>query len=185
MAIAEEIVKSATGACSKKGSAGAGYKEVWHLDNFKKSWVRNGYYEAGGCLTWVHPFSNTSSQDSVPEEEHSWSEVEHLEQRLAARVWNEANKEESIIFPLPLVGYISKDCALDKYPNMIFLHFGTALVYAWWSKMFKAIRDQQHDVVLQLWTAACGVTLRVHKVRNHLFIFNTCQMHNLRFMLLE
>ena len=163
LSVAEEALKPT----NQGEGCGSGYKEVWNLDNFAKSWARNGHYEAGGCLTWCHPFSNTTtSTQSIPEEEYSWSEVEDLESRFQPRNWNDASKDElSVIFPLPLVGYANKDNVLlaGRYPKMILLHFGTALVYAWWSAMFKALRADNHPLVLMLWTAACSATIRLHK----------------------
>jgi hypothetical protein len=142
---------------------GSGYKEVWNIDNFKLSFSRNGFYEAGGCLTWTHPFDNIQQAGStVPNDEYSWSEISTLESRFEPRVWNDSSTEESIIFPLTLVGYLSND-VLSGYPKMIFLHFGRPMVFAWWSCMFKALKADNATQVLQLWTAACTTTLRVHK----------------------
>ena len=162
--VAEEAVKPK----SNVQAAGAGYKEVWNVDNFAKSWARNGFYEAGGCLTWCHPFNNTTAFiNSIPEEDYSWSEIVELESRFQPRHWNETSKEQelSIIFPLPLIGYATKDNVLPAghYPKMILLHFGTALVYAWWTAMYKALRAGDNQIILMLWTAACSATIRLHK----------------------
>ena len=105
------------------------YKEVWCPQNAHISFGKNSLYEAGGVISWLNPLQHNGAPVDAP----SFKQVVKAEKRLHKSVRKGSNGK--IIFPYPVHVYLLESKALeqDKYPEILYVSAGHALVCGWWA----------------------------------------------------
>ncbi|OLP91984.1 hypothetical protein AK812_SmicGene26257 [Symbiodinium microadriaticum] len=134
------------------------YKENWRPSNCLIALEKNKVYEAAGNITWVNALSDGRLGVNIPREEPALAQVI----RLASRFEESPDKSES-----PLLWYTEGVPATD-YPQTVFCLAGTALVWAWWYSVYKALSETTSDTssdlkqVRRLWQTGLSATLTLH-----------------------
>ena len=112
-------------------------------------------YEAGGSVLWT---SASPSTEKVPLQDLSWARLKEM-----SSLFQEDSQSGRVLFPVTVIAFISSEGELDanSYPSGLGLVTGHAVVCAWWTQVFEALKSADDKRVAQLWSAALTATVRL------------------------
>ena len=158
----EERLRDLSPLSIHRETSDGGFREAWHLDNYRDSVKSRGMYEAGGSLYWLDAIVSMGgwSRDVVLAEEPSWEEVLEAERVLMP----ETRAKEDMYFSDPFLAYTVSRTSPDgtKWPSNLRVMKRLVHLYAWYTAMTRALAESKSDRVRALHYMALTVSIRVY-----------------------
>ena len=150
------------------GEGMVSYKEVWNVDNCRRSLSQTNLYEAGGNLGWLDTQVNHTEDDDtvLPVEDPSlaWM-IDYSETGFHVMELPLVSGQvvKRIRFPTAIDAYM---CSMptgsdESYPTQLFPVSGHALIWSWYFTVWQAMERDDVEKVKLLYEAAVSTTICV------------------------
>ena len=140
-------------AAAKESST---YKEMWDMKHMATALRREKLYEAGGVVHWIH---------LVPDSGYvhvTWPQV--VAARCLLQPRSISTTKDRILWPMLMETYINSQNLPDadsNFPCGLRLLHGHAVLFAWWTLVYAALREHNETSLQLLWETALTATLLV------------------------